>query len=753
MRSRRLLPSLALLGLLIALTAPAPAIAAGTNTSNTRVKLLVSYDRHPTKNDEAAVKALGGKVNRRFTIVNALAVELPKGQLKQLRRKAGVTRVETDATIQLFDHVTPTGDLEWDNAWGVAHIGAPAVYNAGIRGAGVKVAVIDSGIDYLHDNPTANPPVYPEFNGIYAGGIDIKNNDNDPYDDNGHGTHVSGIIAAAKNGYLVSGVAPEVQLYAVKIVDQDGNGEYSDLIAGLQWVYQYNIDHPGDGIDVINMSVGAHAVSDALHAAIQQVASQGVLMAAASGNVNPLDFNELINGCPVVYPGAYPEVLSTTFTQEQDALTGYSCTGPEVDFAAPGDNILSTVPTGTCMFCSSTGYNWESGTSMASPHLAGTLALLISAGLTDTGAPGLFDDAKAALCSTANVGAGVVSLFGGINPIPANDPRYPQYFGCGVINADGAVFSIQNPPPPPTNHPPVAVDDTATTNEDTAASIAVLANDTDADNNTLGVASVTAPSHGTAVKQSNGTVLYTPAANYNGPDGFDYVVSDGAGGTDTGSVAITVTPVNDPPVANTDTATTAYQTPVAIPVLANDTDVDGDTLSVVSVGAASHGAVTIGPGGSVTYTPNAGYSGGDTFQYTAGDGHGGTAVGTVNVTVGAAPPPVNPIHVGDLDRTTQKSRNQWIARVTITVHTATHTAVSGAVVTGTWSNGSIVTVTCTTSSTGKCTVSSGKLGSAVANVTFTVTLVTKTGSTYVAAANHDPDGDSNGTTITVAKPL
>ena len=751
MRSRRSLPSLLILGVLLALIAPAPAAAADPDAAGAaKTKVLVTFARHPSRGDERSIKALGGKITRRFSIVDAVAVTVPRGSVRQLGRLAGVKRVEKDAALQLFDHDVPTGDLEWDNAWGVAHIGAPAVYNAGIRGAGVKVAVIDSGIDYVHDNPTSNPPVYPEFNGIYAGGHDFKNNDDDPYDDNGHGTHVSGIIAAAKNGYLVSGVAPEVKLYALKIVDQDGNGEYSDLIAALQWVYDYNVAHPGDGIDVINMSVGAHDVSDALHTAIQQVASQGVLMAAASGNVNPLDFNELINGCPVAFPGAYPEVLSTTFTQEQDALTGYSCTGPEVDFASPGDNIVSTVPTGSCMFCSPTGYNWESGTSMASPHLAGLLALLVSAGLTDQGAPGLFDDARSAICSTADTGAGVVSLFGGITPIPTTDSRYAKYFGCGVINADGAVLGLNQPPP--SNDPPVAVDDAATTAEDTAATIAVLTNDTDANHDTLTVSSVTNPGHGTAVKNADGTVRYTPAANYNGADTFDYVVSDGHGGTDTGSVAVTVTAVNDPPVAHDDTATTAYQTAVAIPVLTNDTDVEGDTLSVIAVGAASHGAVTIGPGGSVTYTPSAGYTGSDSFAYTAGDGHGGSSIGHVSVTVGAAPPPVNPFHVGDLDRQASKSRNTWTAKVTITVHTATHAALSGAVVTGTWSDGSVVTVKCTTASNGKCTVTSGKLASTVTSVTFTVTLVTKTGATYVASANHDPDNDSNGTTITVNRP-
>src|SRR6185436_20067907 len=115
---------------------------------------------------------------------------------------------------------------------------------------------------------------------------------------------------------------------------------------------------------------------------------QGLLMVAASGNVNPGNINELLNGCAVVYPAAYPQVLSTTFTNGSNALTGYSCTGPEVDFASPGDQIFSTVPIGPCQVCDPHGYMALSGTSMASPHLAGTVALMLDAGVTDTGAPG-----------------------------------------------------------------------------------------------------------------------------------------------------------------------------------------------------------------------------------------------------------------------------------------------------------------------------------------------------------------------------
>ena len=132
-----------------------------------------------------------------------------------------------------------------------------------------------------------------------------------------------------------------------------------------------------------------------------------------------------------------------------------------------------------------------------------------------------------------------------------------------------------------TNVGPVAANDTAATPEDTAAEIAVLANDTDPNGDTLSVSGVTVPAHGTAVVNSNGTIAYTPALNYNGPDSFDYTIGDGHAGADTATVTVTVTAANDGPVAANDTATTDEDALTAIAVLANDTDLDGDTLSVL----------------------------------------------------------------------------------------------------------------------------------------------------------------------------
>lgn len=710
------------------------------------VRAIVTFRARPAAAATQLVEQVGGRIRARFRLIDGFALDLPPAALAVLRRSPLVRSAELDARVVAFDHGPDTGDIEYENAWGVEHIGVPAVHAAGISGAGVRVAVIDTGIDYIHDDPDDTPYVVdPEFLGNYAGGYDFVNADADPYDDNGHGTHVAGILAAEKNGYLVSGVAPGVQLFALKILDANGEGDVSGLILALQWAVEHDMD-------IVNMSLGTHEVSPALQTAVESAHAAGLLMVAASGNT--VTVQELLYGCPVAYPGAYPQVLATTFTNGNNALTGYSCTGAEVDFASPGDQIFSPVPVGSCMFCSDYGYAAQSGTSMASPHLAGTVALLLDAGIADAGTPGLLDDVRAQLCATADLGYGVQSGFGS-TPIPPSDPRYAQYFGCGVIDADGAVFGITPPPPPPPpgNALPVAADDAATTAEDTAATIAVTANDTDADGDPLVVSAVGAAAHGTAaIPDPPWGVRYTPNANFNGTDTFSYTVSDGNGGTDTATVTVTITPVNDAPQAANDTASTTQGNPTTIVVLANDIDADGDALAVGSMSDPPNGTVAANPDGTVIYTPDPGFTGSDAFAYTATDGTATSALATVTVTVSGTPPATSLLHVGDLDRSSSGNSRRWTAKVTIRVHDGNHALAPGVVVTGAWSAGATGTATCTTGSNGACQVQVSRIPRATLSVTFTVNSVSRSGASYVASANHDPDGDSTGTTIVVNRP-
>ncbi len=185
----------------------------------------------------------------------------------------------------------------------------------------------------------------------------------------------------------------------------------------------------------------------------------------------------------------------------------------------------------------------------------------------------------------------------------------------------------------PVNDPPLAVDDAAETVEGTAVFIDVLANDSDPNGDTLTVVEVSAPAHGTAVAAAAGTVEYTPEADFHGTDRFTYVVGDGSGLTARAAVEVTVLPVNDPPLAVDDVAETVEGTAVFIDVLANDSDPNGDTLTVVEVSAPAHGTAVVAAAGTVEYTPGPDFHGTDRLTYVVGDGSGLTARAAVEVTV------------------------------------------------------------------------------------------------------------------------
>lgn len=183
------------------------------------------------------------------------------------------------------------------------------------------------------------------------------------------------------------------------------------------------------------------------------------------------------------------------------------------------------------------------------------------------------------------------------------------------------------------NQNPVATDDSRVAISGSPTNFDVRSNDTDADGDALAVVSVTQPLHGTVAIQANGTLTYTATAGYVGSDSFTYTVDDGFGGTATGTVNVTVNRANANPVAVADSANTIVGQAVVVDVVANDTDGDGDPLTVVSLDPPAHGSVALNPDGTIAYTPVGGYIGSDSFGYAISDGFGGTATGTVNVTI------------------------------------------------------------------------------------------------------------------------
>jgi len=221
------------------------------------------------------------------------------------------------------------------------------------------IAVLDSGIDYTHPDLASK---------VISTGKDFVNDDNDAMDDHWHGTHVAGIIAAATNNTEgIAGVAWNCRLLPGKIISAEGEGDYSDLIEALIWAADYTSGQARVG--VINMSVGGEEPASSLEAALEYAFNKGIVLVAASGN-------DGLAG--VLYPAAYDEFcLAVAASDYNDEIADFSNSGPEVDVAAPGVWVLSTIP----VALTEPGYlpyAFATGTSMAAPHVAGFAALIKS---------------------------------------------------------------------------------------------------------------------------------------------------------------------------------------------------------------------------------------------------------------------------------------------------------------------------------------------------------------------------------------
>ena len=268
----------------------------------------------------------------------------------------------------------------------------------------------------------------------------------------------------------------------------------------------------------------------------------------------------------------------------------------------------------------------------------------------DTDADG--DPLTAALKTQAAHGAVSLNPDGSFTYIPTANYSGADGFtytvNDGANTRTGTVTIKVNP----VNDLPTAQNDTATVNEDSPTVIAALGNDTDVDKDPLSITNTTTPGHGTVSIGASGTITYTPTANYNGPDSFDYTISDGHGGTATATVSLTVTPINDAPVTSPRDFTTDEDTPLNDTVLTDVTDVDGDPLSTALGAQAAHGAIELNTDGTFTYTPTANYNGTDTFTYTVSDGTTNTT-GTVTITIKPVnDAPVTPDGATELDEDT-----------------------------------------------------------------------------------------------------
>jgi subtilisin family serine protease len=344
-------------GFIVEFVAPPAAKAAGKTAIDykatfTRFRADLATILNAKRSGKTAVDA---EVRREFSIVfNGVAIDAPREIIDQLRALPYVKRVDADAPM----HALAEGA-------NITLVNAPKVWaSLGSRGAGVTVAIIDTGIDYRH--PALGSGFGPGFK--VKGGWDFVNNDADPLDDNGHGTHVSGIVAGQSD--VITGVAPEASLVAYKVLGATGSGSESNVIAAIERAADPNQDgNTADHVDVANLSLGGSgSPDDPGSIAIDNATAAGVTFAIAAGN-SGAGFHTIAS------PGTSRSAITVGASDLNDTVTGFSSRGPNMkdiaikpDVVAPGLSILSSYL--------NNAYATLSGTSMATPHVAGAAALV-----------------------------------------------------------------------------------------------------------------------------------------------------------------------------------------------------------------------------------------------------------------------------------------------------------------------------------------------------------------------------------------
>ena len=331
-----------------------------------------------------------------LTELNAVVVSVsdPDRFVEEVSQCPGVKFVERDVNVYALE-TSPyvPDDNRYAEQWGPEMIGAEYAWKIERGGSSVIVAIIDTGVDYTH----------PDLSNYIAGGYDWVNNDDDPRDDHGHGTHCAGIAAATINNTLgIAGISQSA-IMAEKVLDSDGSGSSSTTAEAIR--------HAADsGADIISMSLGAAESTHIMEEACRYAWEKGCILVAAAGN----DGTSLVS-----YPAAYDTVIAVGSVGKTGLRSPFSNYGTNLELVAPGESILSTAPGNT--------YSLKSGTSMACPHVSGVAALVLSR------YPGMSNlEVRKRLADTADdLGS------------PGKDARY----GYGLVNAFAALGGGEAVPP------------------------------------------------------------------------------------------------------------------------------------------------------------------------------------------------------------------------------------------------------------------------------------------------------------------
>ncbi|WP_308637273.1 S8 family peptidase [Paenibacillus silvisoli] len=267
------------------------------------------------------------------------------GELLRSHARDGIW-IENDPLISVHNSTSTYKPVirEKGIPWGVQEIKAPLAWSM-TTGHRVKVGVIDTGVDFSH----------PDLKQSLGRGINLLNRGTLPHDDNGHGTHIAGTIAAANQLHGMIGVAPRATVYPVKAFDQNGSAFVSDIVLGIDWCVRNHMD-------IVNMSFGMKTRSKSLLTAVTNAYNAGVIIVASSGNDGKRK--------SIDYPARYPQTIAVGATNRLRRIAPFSNRGLYIDVYAPGDKIVSAWLRGK--------YNEMSGTSMATSHVSGAIALLLA---------------------------------------------------------------------------------------------------------------------------------------------------------------------------------------------------------------------------------------------------------------------------------------------------------------------------------------------------------------------------------------
>jgi serine protease len=389
-------------------------------------KYIIVYKSHLKK--ENAHKQKKFAISRSFNIIPAMAARLDANQVKQVREDPNVAYIEPDYKIYAFGSggYTTTDSLSSVEAlaasqsitYGVTMVNAPAVWSK-TRGAGVRVAVLDTGISMYHpDRGNVVASVSYAIDPSDPTGTTIE-----PVEDfEGHGTHTSGTIAAADNGIGVVGVAPQADLLIAKVLDNTGTGDTSWLISGIEWAVSNNAK-------VISMSLGSYDYSAALDSACSNAFAAGTLLVAAAGNDNISD---------PTYPAALSSVISVAAVDQNKNKASFSNYGSDIALAAPGVNVYSTTPV-VADIAASADAVWNSASHEAYP-IMGTSAGTVSGLICDCG---LATGSGSDVCPPA-VAGNIAFIRRGTNYFSDKVAHAQSKGALGVIIANNVSGSFDN---------------------------------------------------------------------------------------------------------------------------------------------------------------------------------------------------------------------------------------------------------------------------------------------------------------------